>query len=52
MNRTRGSLLLIAGCVAFYQGWKLHSHAGHYTLLSVGLGLLAWALGFWRLTHK
>jgi hypothetical protein len=49
MNHLRGIMLLIAGCFALYQGWKLR--AGHLAFYACGLGLLAIALGLWRLTR-
>jgi hypothetical protein len=50
MTHLRGILLLIAGSFALYRGWKIHT--GHYALWAYGLGLLAIAVGLWRLTRK
>ena len=50
MNHFRGILLLVAGCFALYQGWKIHT--GSHALGAFGLGLLATAVGVWRLTRK
>jgi hypothetical protein len=50
MTHFRGIILLVAGCFALYQGWKIHS--GHQALWAYGLGLLAIAVGIYRLTRK
>jgi len=50
MNRFRGVFMLIAACVAFWEGWRLRST--HYALSAVGLGALALALGLWHLLRK
>ncbi len=47
MNRFRGVFMLIAACVAFWQGWRLRST--HFVVTAVGLGVLALALGLWHL---
>ena len=52
MNQVRGILLLAAGGLVLFQGWRLHGRSDHYTLLAVGVGLLAIALGLWRITRK
>jgi hypothetical protein len=50
MTHFRGIMLLAAGCLAFYQGWKIHT--GSQAIWAYGLGLLAVAIGVWRLTRK
>lgn len=50
MNSFRGVVLIIAGCFALYEGWKLH--AGQHALLAYALAVLAIALGAWRLTQR
>ena len=42
--------MLLAACVAFWRGWKIHT--GHVTLLAYGLGALALGLAIWHLTRK
>ncbi|HUV96167.1 MAG TPA: hypothetical protein VMV98_01740 [Acidobacteriaceae bacterium] len=49
MSHIRGIVLLIAGCFALYEGWR--THIGQHALWAYGLGILAIALGIWRLTH-
>jgi uncharacterized membrane protein HdeD (DUF308 family) len=49
MNRFRGILLLAAGSFALYHGWRVHS--ARQALWAYGLGVLAIALGIWRLTR-
>jgi hypothetical protein len=49
MNRVRGVFMLIAGCFAFYEGWRvLH---GQRAVFAFTLGVLAVALGLWHLTR-
>ena len=50
VDRFRGILLLAAGSLALYRGWRVHS--GRQALWAYGLGVLAIALGIWRLTRK
>ncbi|MGA2809542.1 MAG: hypothetical protein ABSE87_15545 [Terracidiphilus sp.] len=50
MNQARGIIMIILGGVALYQGWTLHT--GQHALLAYGLGVLAVAVGIWRLTRK
>lgn len=50
MTHFRGVLLLFAGCFALYEGWKIHT--GKHALWAYGLGLVAIAVGIWRLTRK
>jgi hypothetical protein len=52
MNPLRGVVLLIAGCLSLYESWKLWKlHAVPYTLFAFVLGVLAIALGIWRITR-
>jgi hypothetical protein len=50
MTHFRGILLLAAGSFALYHGWRVHT--GRQALWAYGLGVLAIALGIWRLTRK
>lgn len=50
MTHFRGIMLLAAGCFALYQGWRIHH--GNQALWAYSLGLLAIAVGVWRLTRK
>jgi len=50
MNRVRGVVMLIAGCFALYEAWRVHN--GQRAGLALALGLLAIALGMWHLTRK
>jgi hypothetical protein len=50
MNHLRGVMLLAAGCFALYEGWKIHS--GRQALWAYGLGVLAVAVGLWRLIRN
>jgi hypothetical protein len=50
MTRFRGILLLAAGSFAIYQGWRLHY--GRQAWWAYGLGVLAIAIGIWRLIRK
>jgi hypothetical protein len=50
MNHFRGVLMLLAACVAFWRGWKIHT--GHVALLAYGLAVVALSLAFWHLTRK
>jgi len=50
MNHFRGIVLLAAGGFALYEGWKIHT--GKQALWAFGLGVLAIAVGIWRLTRK
>jgi hypothetical protein len=42
--------MVIAGCIAFWQGWRLRST--HFVWTAFGLGALALALGLWHLLRK
>jgi hypothetical protein len=50
MNRLKGFVMLVLGPIALYQGWKIHT--GQRALLGYGTGLLAIAMGIWRLNRK
>jgi len=50
MNQVRGVVLLIAGGIALYLGWRFHS--GAYAWRAYGLGLIALGLSAWLLTRK
>jgi hypothetical protein len=50
MNRFRGVFMLIAACVALWEGWRLRGT--HFALSAAGLGALALALGLWHLLGK
>jgi uncharacterized membrane protein HdeD (DUF308 family) len=50
MNQVRGIVMIVLGGFALYQGWVLHT--GQRALLAYGLGVLAVAVGIWRLTRK
>jgi hypothetical protein len=50
MTQLRGILLMAAGAFALYRGWKIHT--GQHAAWAYGLGLLAIAIGLWRLLRK
>lgn len=50
VNRVRGILMLVAACVAFWQGWRMHRV--HSAWLAYGLGALALALAAWHFSRK
>lgn len=50
MNHVRGILMLVLGAFALYRGWVVRT--GQSAWLAYGLGLLAIAIGIWRLTRK
>lgn len=50
MTHFRGILLLVAGVFALYQGWRIHT--GQHALWAYGLGVLAIAVGIYRLARK
>jgi drug/metabolite transporter superfamily protein YnfA len=50
MNRVRGIVMLIAGCFALFESWRvLHGSRAIFALL---LGLVALALSAWHLTRR
>ena len=49
MNLVRGIVMLIAGCFALYESWRvLHGQRAVYALL---LGILALAIAAWHFTR-
>ena len=50
MNHFRGIMLLAAGVFALYEGWRIHT--GNRALWAYGLGVLAIAVGLWRLIRN
>ncbi|MDE3147953.1 MAG: hypothetical protein KGL37_00660 [Acidobacteriota bacterium] len=50
MNRFRGIVLIAAGILALYEGWRIHT--GSRMWLAFAVGLMAICLGAWRLTQK
>jgi hypothetical protein len=50
MDKVRGMLMLGVGAFALYRGFLARSQ--HDAWLAIGLGVLAVALGVWRLTRK
>jgi hypothetical protein len=50
MNQVRGMMLLAAGGYALYAGWKIHT--GQHAMLAYALGVLAIAVGVWRILRK
>jgi drug/metabolite transporter superfamily protein YnfA len=49
MNRVRGIVMLLVGCFALYESWRvLHGQRAVWALL---LGLAALALAAWHLTR-
>jgi hypothetical protein len=50
MDRVRGVIMLMAGCFALWEGWRIHN--GPRLFMAVGLGVLALALGCWHLTRR
>lgn len=50
MNQVRGIIMILLGGFALYQGWILHT--GQRALLAYALGVVAVAVGVWRLTRK
>lgn len=47
MNAFRGILLFALGLFALYRGWLIHT--GEKAWLACGLGMVAIALGVWRI---
>jgi hypothetical protein len=50
MDVLRGVLMVAVGAFALYRG--VLTHAGKNSWMAIGLGLVAMALGVWRLTRK
>jgi uncharacterized membrane protein HdeD (DUF308 family) len=50
MTHFRGIMLLAAGIFALYEGWRIHT--GRQALWAYGLGVLAVAVGLWRLIRN
>ena len=50
MNQFRGVVLIAAGILALYEGWRIHT--GNRMWLAYAVGLMAICLGAWRLTQK
>lgn len=50
MERIRGIVMLVAGIVVIWKGWRIHH--GEAAVLAYGLGVLALALAGWHLTRK
>jgi hypothetical protein len=49
VDRFRGIVMLLAAGLALWRGWQLHRGEG--AVIAFGLGVLALALGVWRLTR-
>ena len=49
MTPLRGAILILAGVIALYEGWRI-GH-GPRVYWAVALGLVAIAVGVWRLPH-
>jgi hypothetical protein len=50
MNQVRGIMLLAVGGYALYAGYRMHT--GQHAWLAYGLGVLAIAVGLWRIFRK
>jgi len=50
MNAVRGILLFGLGVFALYKGWAIHT--GQKALFAYVLGLVAIALGIWRMLRR
>ncbi len=50
MNQVRGIVMLLLGCFALYEGWRIHT--GSQAMWAYGLGVVAIAVGIWRLNSK
>ncbi len=49
MEQVRGILMVAVGAFALYRGFVIHGSKGW---MAIGLGLVAIALGVWRLMRK
>ena len=50
MNAIRGAVLFALGVFALYKGWTFHT--GEKAWFAYGLGLVAIALGVWRMLRR
>jgi hypothetical protein len=50
VNRVRGIVMVLAGCFALFEAWRMLT--GSRAVFAVILGLVALALGVWHLTRK
>ncbi len=50
MDQVRGVIMIVLSGFAFYQGWTIHT--GDRAMLAYGVGVLALAVGAWRLMRK
>ena len=50
MSMARGIVLFVLGVFALYKGWTIHT--GQRAWLAYGLGLVAIALGVWRVMRR
>jgi drug/metabolite transporter superfamily protein YnfA len=50
VNRVRGIVMLLAGCFALYEGWRMLT--GRRAVLAIILGVVALGLAAWHLTRK
>ncbi len=50
MNRVRGIVMLLAGCFALYEGWRMLT--GRRAVFAIILGIVALGLAAWHLTRK
>ena len=50
MNAFRAAMMFAVGMFAIYRGWVIHT--GQSAWLAYGLGLIAIALGVWRLLRN
>ncbi len=50
MNQARGIIMIVLGGWIMYMGW--HSYTGNRSYFAYGFGVLAIAVGIWRLTRK
>jgi hypothetical protein len=50
VDQMRGVILILFGILAIYRGWTVHT--GQHALLAYALGVVALAIGAWRVTRK